>query len=618
MRLLGIHNITVPPGNPPGLWFRKFRSRDTSGANQARFAPPANETSPNGLAQKRFQLTSLLPNAASQPFNYNLTILLRTFYQPPLLSLAQSIKGSKLYLRWRGLHLIPAVPDSPHRPSKRTRSSSLKEQPTKAIPPSIMVGLEALPVESLRSIFGYLQPEPTSHDKSDLFHCTQVCKRWNNIALPLLYSQSWIRLSSPPSRDDFVRRYFTAPHLPLVQKLTLVIWTNKQYTTQRECNEMKQYIQNVISLVSQAESLRWVYLDLSAFTPADCTANIWPSLRPLNDMLTALVRAVVLKGPQIHLQLGRPYTMWERQVAVTSRPVFEGIIREAGGNVHSLSVGCRLQWLLPWLRENPQLRQLYYTKLVSEGNEVEEFWDDLEGRQLEILMLDGFDFPSIKRFPVELVELILTHFDDTVTATNAILANLPHLRLLSLRLQRNLAQIEDEVEKCEEGGNIVSRELRTAWWTLSTAPEGVVPVVVQNCPRLEELSPPRNVTDQDLITMSQVPTRLSEIWMMDCPKITKVGFDALKCLRYLRNLQIQIRFASFLAQGSLESFLAQSTALTKLTIVFDGAKSEAIRRAEILKTLTGSDEFHKRLSQAMSYKPSNLGDKIIIDIKEIR
>ena len=105
---------------------------------------------------------------------------------------------------------------------------------------------------------------------------------------------------------------------------------------------------------------------------------------------------------------------------------------------------------------------------------------------------------------------------------------------------------------------------------------------------------------------------------MDCPKITQIGFDALKSLRYLRNLQIQIRFASFFTQDSLKGFLAQSKALTKLTIVFDGAKSEAIRRGEIRATIPGSDEFHNRLSQAISFQPSNLGDKIIIDIKDIR
>lgn len=477
---------------------------------------------------------------------------------------------------------------------------------------------DSIPAESLRSILSYLQPERRSHDKRDLLSCSQVSRQWYSIALPILYSRLWLPISSPPSRDDLVRRYFTATHISFVRELDIVIWTNKQYTTQRECIEISEYVQHVIALVSQADNLRYVYLDLSAFTPADCTVMLWPNLRPVNDLLALLVKAAVTKGSQVHLQLGRPYIMWERQVAVTSRPVFDNIMREARGRLHSINIGCRLEWLLPWLKWNPQLGELYYTKLVSEGGEVDEFWDDLETRQLTRLMLDGFDFPSVTRFPVGLVELILTHLDDVIGATNKILAHLPNLRLLSLRLQRNLVETEENVAKCGSGESIACRGLRKLWWTLSTAPEGIVPVVAQTCSMLQSLSPPRNVTDQDLISMSQANTLLTDIWMMDCPKVTQIGFGALKSLRHLRDLQIQIRFASFLTQDSLTSFLTHSKTLTKLTIVFDGAKSETVRRAELHKTITGTDEYHKKLSQAISFQPSNLGDKIIIKIQDLR
>jgi len=293
-------------------------------------------------------------------------------------------------------------------------------------------------------------------------------------------------------------------------------------------------------------------------------------------------------------------------------------MREARGHLRSFNIGCRLEWLLPWLKWNPQLSELYYTKLLSEGSEVDEFWDELETHQLTNLMLDGFDFPSVTRFPVGLVELILTHLDDVIGATNKILAHLPNLRLLSLRSQRNLVQIEDTVPKCGSGENIACRGLRKIWWTLSTAPEGIVPVVAQTCTMLQSLSPPRNVTDQDLISMSQAKTSLTEIWMMDCPKITQIGFDALKSLGHLRDLQIQIRFASFLTQDLFTDFVTHSKTLNKLTIVFDGAKSETVRRAELYRTITGTDEYHKLLSKAISFQPSNIGDKIIINIQNLR
>jgi hypothetical protein len=106
--------------------------------------------------------------------------------------------------------------------------------------------------------------------------------------------------------------------------------------------------------------------------------------------------------------------------------------------------------------------------------------------------------------------------------------------------------------------------------------------------------------------------------MMDCPKITQIGFDALKSLGHLRDLQIQIRFASFLTQDLFTDFVTHSKTLNKLTIVFDGAKSETVRRAELYRTITGTDEYHKLLSKAISFQPSNIGDKIIINIQNLR
>ena len=68
------------------------------------------------------------------------------------LHLAQSIKGSKLYLQWRGIHLISAVPDSPHRPSKCKRSSPVKAQPSKDTPLDIMVGDESATASALSTV----------------------------------------------------------------------------------------------------------------------------------------------------------------------------------------------------------------------------------------------------------------------------------------------------------------------------------------------------------------------------------------------------------------------------------------------------------------------------------
>ena len=186
-------------------------------------------------------------------------------------------------------------------------------------------------------------------------------------------------------------------------------------------------------MVAATTNLQFAQIDLFAFTPGDSVPNLWPSLQRANSLLVSLVSTIVEKNPEIHIRLSRPEIMAEFQVEMASRPVFNAIINAARGHFRSLSIGCRLSWLLRWVHDNPQLREIYYTKISSENHDIETFWDVVQSCQLDRLMLDGFDFPLVQRIPVALVEVILTHLDNTVTATNAILTNLPNLRMVELR-----------------------------------------------------------------------------------------------------------------------------------------------------------------------------------------
>ena len=424
---------------------------------------------------------------------------------------------------------------------------------------------------------------------------------------------------SPPTPDDIIRRYFTVPYIAFIRELHIFITAGGHlYTTRQQCTEVVEYLQNIISMVSSANNLQLTELDLFAFTPGDCTPNLWPFLQLANDQLIVLVRTIVTKRPELHIRLSRPDIMAEAQVEITSRPVFEAIINAARGRFQSLSIGCRLNWLLRWIRNNPQLREIYYTKTLSESHEIEEFWEVIQLCRLDMLMLGGFDFPPVQRIPVGLTELILTLLDDTVDATNAILTHLPNLRVLSLRLERRNDHVEGEMPQCVGGEAIVCRGLRKAWWTRSFAPETTVAVLSRTCTSLDSLSPPRNVTDQDLVFMSESAIWLTEVWMMDCPNITESGFRSLKHLKRLKCLQIHTRFATFLNEELMADFLQLCNTLAQLTIVFDGASNETTRREELLANIPGKEEYHVILSRAMSFQSSNLGDRIIIDIQFIR
>jgi hypothetical protein len=482
-----------------------------------------------------------------------------------------------------------------------------------------MVNIISLPQETQKLVLEYLDPNVRSSDKRDLYHCTQVCKLWYDIGVRILHQRFWLYISAPPSPDDAIRRYFTAPHISFMRELRVLITAGgRQYTTRQQCTEVIEYLQNIISMISSANNLQLTELDLFVFTPGDCTPDLWPFLRPANEHFVTLVRTIASKQPEIHIRLSRPEIMAETQVETTSHPVFDAVIDAAKGRFRSLSIGCRLSWLLKWIRDNPQLQEIYYTKMRAESHEIEECWDVMRLCQLDKLMLDGFEFPPVQKIPMGLTELILTHLDDTITATNAVLTHLPNLRVLSLRLERRRNQVTGTTPQCVAGEKIVSRRLRKVWWTRSLAPDGTVTMVNQTCKMLDSLSPPRNVTDQDLVVMSDSAVWLSEVWMMDCPNITETGFRALKNLRRLKYLQIHTHFTTFLREEFMTDFLQHCNTLSQLTIVFDGATDETTRREELLATVPGTDEYHTILSHAMSFQSSTLGDRIIFDIKFIR
>ena len=482
-----------------------------------------------------------------------------------------------------------------------------------------MVHIGSLPLEVFKMIFENLEPDIRTPHKQDLYNCIQVCRLWHMIAMPILYRQFGIYISAPPSENDIFCKYFSLRHVKWMRRLHVLITAGGQpYTTQQQCHDIIEYLLHLLSMVVSAENLEFVELDLFAFTPADCTADLRPALQPANELIVSLVRTVVSKRPALHIRLGRPELIAEAQVELFSLPVFNDIAREARGNFRSISVGCDLNWLLRWVGENHQLEEICYTKISSQPHEIEEFWDSLRSCQLQKLMLDQFEFPPIQRIPMGLVELILTHLDNTVLATNAILTHLPSLRLLSLRLERQRDEPPATTPKCVDGDLIVCSGLRKGWWTMSNAPEETVSVVSRRCSLLESLSPPRNVTDEDLISLSKSAIWLAEIWMMDCPSITPVGFRSLAILKHLKYLQLQIRFATFFTKEVIVEFLTNCVELSAISFVFEDSKDEIIRLQELLETIPGAKDYPEDLAQAMSFQASNLGDKVLFNIKAIR
>lgn len=480
-----------------------------------------------------------------------------------------------------------------------------------------MVHINTLPCETLSTIFEYLEPTTRLSPKSDLLHCIQVCRLWHDLATPSLYRRMWVYIASPPAKDDTVRKLFSNVHSSQIRYLSILITSGGYvYETQQQCGEMIEYINKTMSMIEDTTNLRLADLDLCPFTPADSITSLQPSLHAVNDFLVSLTRTIAPKTEALRLRLSRPDIMAEAQVARVCHPVFDDIVTQARGRLVSLGIGCPLTWLVTWIRKNPQLQELSYTKTsASESYEIADFWEVVQSCNLRNLMLDGVDFPPIQKMPVGLVELILTRLEDTAFATEAILTHLPNLKVLSLRWGK---KTEVEGALGVSVGRIVSQGLRKAWWTFSLAPTGTIVSVAKACVFLESLSLPRNITDTDIFGISQTANSLTEVWIMDCPGVTISGLLFLKALQRLNHLQLQKGLSGFLSDESLKTFIADCNTLVLVTLVFEDRQDETRRRQELFAKISGPIAYRRVLTRASTYHPSNLGDRVTFDIKIIR
>jgi len=480
-----------------------------------------------------------------------------------------------------------------------------------------MVHITTLPREILGAIFEYLEPDSRLSPKKDLLCCIQVCRLWYDLATASLYRRIWVYIASTPVKKDAIRNLFSNAQASQVRYLYILITSGGHiYETQQQCDEMVEYIKKTISMIEATKNLRLVDLDLCAFTPPDSISSLQPFLLAANNHFISLTRTISAKKANLRLRLSRPDIMAEAQVERACHPVFNKIVTESSGRLMSLSVGCPLSWLVTWLRTNPQLHELNYTKTsASESYETEDFWELIQSSKLQNLMLDGIDFPGIQKLPIGLVELILTRLQDTSFATKAILTRLPNLRILSLRWGKTM---DKDGQLCISDGKIVSQGLRKAWWTFSLVPTGTIMAVSKACVFLESLSLPRNVTNQDLFVISQTANWLTEVWIMDCPGLTIPGVLFLKALKRLRHLQLQKSLSEFLSNENLTTFVAECNTLSQVTLVFENSQDETRRRQALLDKISGPISYNSVLTRASTFLPSTLGDRMTFNIKIIR
>ena len=475
--------------------------------------------------------------------------------------------------------------------------------------------------EFLQRTFQYLDPDSYSVHKGDLYNCLQVCRLWHSVALPIVYHRFHIRVNCPAFPNDPFVRQLASPHLSHIKILSISMSSQGQlYISQGECLETILHLTRLINLVSSIQVLRRVDFDLFVFTTSFCEDGLWQSLQPANEAVLRLARELVLRNPDLYLRLGRPELMEERSIEIASRPVMDAILQETKSTITSLFTGCHLPWLLSHLEQILQLSELFYVNVTSpyENQAAHEsrLWNIIASMALEKLMLDSVDLFYVERLPTGLVELVLTHLDDTVSVTNAVLKQLPNLRLLSLRLQKP-RETESSDARCLES-EIVCRGLRKVWWTKSAAPEGVMSLVAKSCQHLESLSLPRTATDRDIVEAVLLARYLREIWMMDCPAITENAFGALKNLRNLKYVQLDVQLSHFLSETIVFELTTFCTSLREIRLVFNDSGKEDSRRDQVLEKIQGGENYKTEINHVMSFQASNLGDKMRLDMSELR
>jgi F-box-like len=491
----------------------------------------------------------------------------------------------------------------------------------------------------LQKIFSYLRSPIDPSNKKDLKNCSLVCKKWRDLVQPEICHWLGIIIRTPPPPGEVFPISLNIPthNLSLVRDMHIefsgVAFAKDRplggrYTTIQQCDDIKTSLERVISLLTSSRlKPQKLTFSIIPFSREVCIDdNLFLLLEQVNEVLVRLVDEVVTAHPNaaLHLRLWRPAYVQQLRTLETSRGLANSIFRSAKGRIQNLMISCPVPWLVEWTRQNPQLQDITYLNTSEDEDSLKELWEAFQRCPLlRELCLEGLTSVPVAQLPLGLSSLCLNKMRDTPSLTNQILARMPNLRTLTLRLQNtkqhDLSEID--VAPCVTGDMIACPGLREIWWTSSAAPWNAVAVVSEICKHLTTLSLPQNVTDDDLAVLSLNAKRLRRLEIMDCPNLTMIGLQSLKRLQSLKYLQFRTRLVSFFSQEFFTDFIRHCVSLTEIHIVVTNpvpnGLSQEVRRMvlEILfETFTGQFDYRQLLIQRTRFDPMG----IMVDVRGLR
>ena len=403
--------------------------------------------------------------------------------------------------------------------------------------------IDKLPNEVLFNIFEKLQD-----DKSLLFNCLCLQRRWYNLALPHLWNHFEFSLGNKRDlrqlqqlvTDEHVSMCFSGeqietinPNFTLVRSLFLSVnLCGERINDAHDCAGVSRTINKFITLLKSCTNMRYLRLDVRPFLPINASIAAWPTLANNNALLLELVQqAGVGAYGSFFLDASLPKWQYEESSSLQIRAYLK-LLAPQITRLHLVDTASTA-----WSSIEPfsRLRSLEFENIGNAGTEAcSAFWDVLESMPLEDLGLSSLIFPRYRKFEnwQNLRSLRLNQFGEIEATVSKVLSSFPNLRTVAFHNPLHTT----ENTPVNAMTDIACVSLRKIVFTHCRAQPYLLSHIAKACPQLQICMPPDNASDLDIVTLIDYCPNLTVLLIDCCTDLTSVSIQHIPRAERLRSL----------------------------------------------------------------------------------
>jgi F-box-like len=468
--------------------------------------------------------------------------------------------------------------------------------------------IQTLPTETITHIFGYLTSQATEKDirKDNLYHAALTCRRFSQIAIPMLWHEFHFMLSDnapkkEPYQDSFLAILDGEMHNNFIHTKKLgfnITMRSELVTNERNAMRIRRRLEQFLAIYkSAAPGLKSLNLVLQPFIPTDCiNEELWSSANGCNDLIYNLVAEVVHReSPLEKLRVNVGNGAWAYDVEF--RPHLYQLLYLLAPKITSLELAEQTDAILPFL---PAMKSLTEFEFDAIGEHDEEqataIWQALSRLPLVEVGFSQLNVPlEFHRFaPQSLTKLCMNGVDDIVSACMVCLTRLPNLEWCCLNNGKLKPRKTppDELPLTE----IVCTKLIQVCFLNSLVPAGIISVIAKQNHNLRMCLAPPNVTDHD-IHMLSLNCPLLQTFLMSNAKciptcmVSRSGLCDLTRLGRLQTLCLHTDLLPVIDMALLSSFAENNSILAKLEIWFPEDGGKRCSPLDVNELLTGEEYF---------------------------